>query len=175
MCQSKANQFVFFFSWHCLCLPCSHAPTMQHRRDKNYPPTLHTAPQAQCNAPGECWVLIKRQSQGSLQLLLQCLPTALLDLYRQLSLLITCIRPVTLLKPCFVRGCSACQLAFSFKKQPCMHLQEDGEARRKVRMTLLMLQNVQQQRCIEPNPKTVEVLRLAVLYSSKLSFQSRLD
>lgn len=121
---------LFLFTLHCLCLPCSHAPTMRHRRDKTHPAMLPTAPRL--NAPGECWMLIKGQSQGSsrlIEVLVQCLPTAPPDLYRQLSLLImhTSCRTV---KPCFVRGCSPCQHVFSSKKEPCFHGQEDGEATR---------------------------------------------
>lgn len=53
-------------------------------------------------------------------------------------------------------------------------MQEDGGAmaKPKVRMTLLVFQNVQQQRCVEWNPKTVEALNIAVSYSPKL-FQIR--
>ncbi len=39
---------LVFISWHCLCLPRSHAPTKRHRRANNYLATLQTAPQAQC-------------------------------------------------------------------------------------------------------------------------------
>lgn len=38
---------LVFISWHCLCLPCSHAPIKRYRRANNYPAMLQTAPQAQ--------------------------------------------------------------------------------------------------------------------------------
>lgn len=38
---------LVFISWHCLCLPGSHAPIKRHRRANNYPAMLQTAPQAQ--------------------------------------------------------------------------------------------------------------------------------
>ena len=107
---------LVFISWHCLYLPCSHSPTKRHKRANSYPATLQTAPQAQCTRPAECRALIKRQSQGSSQVSLQCLPTAPPDLSSQLSLLITCVWPVAALKPRFVQRCLACQLASSSQK-----------------------------------------------------------
>lgn len=94
MTQSIAHKFFIclFFSWNCLCLPCRHPPNMQHRRHKNYHQHCTLLPRH--NAPGQHWVLIKKQSRGSSQLLLQCLPTALPDLYSQLSVLITCIHRI---------------------------------------------------------------------------------
>lgn len=39
---------LVFISWHCLCLPRSHALTERHTRANNYPAMLQTAPQAKC-------------------------------------------------------------------------------------------------------------------------------
>lgn len=122
------------------------------------------------NAPGECWALIKRQSQGSSQVSLQCLPAAPPDLYRQLSLLITCVRPVAPLKPCFLLGVghaisySPSRRSFAFM---CRGMVSRWQSQ-KVRMTLRVFQNVQQQRFVEQNPKTVAALSTAVSYSPKL-------
>lgn len=97
VCHNKTNQSCLYF-W---ALPVFAPQSCSNQAAHNYPTTIQRCSKLlpRHNAPGERWVLIKRQSQGSSQVSLQCLPTALPDLYRQLSLLIKHIRPVTLVKP----------------------------------------------------------------------------
>lgn len=131
VCQSKTNQSCLYFSGVASVCPAvmlqssgTEEPTTAQRCSKLLP---------RHNTPGECWVLIKRQSQGSSQVSLQCLLTAPPDLYRQLSLLITYIHPVATLKPCFYVGCLACQLVFSSQTELRLHVQEDSEATAKAK------------------------------------------
>lgn len=87
---------VVFVSWHCLFVSRINAPTRQHRRANNHPAVVPKP-----NAASRCLVRIK-PSQGLSRVAFQCLPTAALDLYRQLSLLITCVHPVVFGMPAFI-------------------------------------------------------------------------
>ena len=116
-------------------------PTTMQRRSKRLP---------RHKAPGGCRVLIQRQSQGSSRLSLRCLPAAPSDLYRQLSLLITRVRPVAPLKPWFVWGGVLHASSHSPPRRSAARMSRRMVRRwqsQKVRMTLLVFQNVQQQRC----------------------------
>lgn len=143
---------LVFISWHCLFLPRSHAPIERHRRANKLLPRHST--------PGERWVLIKRPSQGLSQVSLQCLPTAPPDLYRELSLLIKCVRPVAPLEPCFVGwGDRVVGHASSYcphtRSSTCMCTRM---VKPKVRLTLLVFQKVQQQRYVKSNTKAADTL-----------------
>ena len=101
-CQSKTNQSCLI-SWHCSCLSCSQAQIEWHTIANKLPPQRSLED------------LMERRGQDSSQVSLLFWPTVQLDLYRQLSLLITCAHPVAPLKPCFLCalfGRHACQLIF---------------------------------------------------------------
>lgn len=82
-----------------------------------------TAPQAQSAVPGVDQV---EKSGLITNFTSVCLPTVPSDLYRQLSLLIKCLRSVVPLKPHFVRGCSACQLVSFSRTELHLNLLQDG-------------------------------------------------
>lgn len=149
---------LVFISWHCLCLPQSHAPTKQHRRANSYPETLQTAPQAKCT----------RRVLGAAQEAKARLITSLtsvftnraqLDLYRQLSALIG-YNPVLFGG---VRHVSSHSPPRQSSTSMCRRIVRRLET--KVRVTLLVFQKVQQQLCVEWNPKTGQAFSIAVSYS----------
>lgn len=116
---------LVFISWHCLCLPRSHAPIKQHRRADNYPATLQTAPQAQCT----------RRVLGADQEAKSRLITSFTSVFTsspawplQATVSIDNMRTsCRTIKTLLSSGCWACHLVFSFQTELCLHVQGDGE------------------------------------------------
>lgn len=154
---------LVFISWHCLCLPHSHFPTKRHRGANNHPAMLQTAPQAQCT----------RRVLGADQGAKSGLITSFTPVFTNSSswplqatvsidhMHMSCHTVKTLV--CSrVFGMPAC-IFLPQGARPACAARMVRRLKPKVRMTLALFQNVQQERCIEGNPKTVFKVVLWVL------------
>lgn len=147
----------------CSSLSRSRAPTERHRRVNNHPATLRVPLRHDASR-----VLIKRRSR-SLSGFTSVFPhTAPLDLYSQLSVLITCVRPVQAVKLCFVGSVrhvdSHCAAAW---RSACMCTGTVRQLELKVTVTLLEFLQ-----CVEWNPKTSPILPYSYLLFPSCSLSS---
>lgn len=117
---------LVFISWHCLCLPCSHAPIKRYRRANNYPAMLQTAPQAQYTRR------VLGADQEAKSRLITSFTAVFTNspawpLHATVSIDHLCTSCCAI-KTLFCVGCLACQLVFSSQTEFCLHVQENGEA-----------------------------------------------